>query len=566
MKYKWILPQHPEAADFTHDLHPVLLSVLKRRGFTTRERVDDFLDKSLSGLHDPFLLRDITPAVERILASVQKKEKILIYGDYDADGVTSIAILTQFFRLVQSPSDFYIPHRLKEGYGLSEDGIRYACENGFKLIVTVDTGINNHKEIETARERGIDVIVTDHHKSPEVLPKALAILNPNQPLCAYPNKHLAGVGVAFKLVHACLKQMNYDEKLSKKFLKTLLDYVTLGTIADLASLHGENRKIVATGLKQLLQSPFPGIRTLLDQQILNEKISAGIIAFRVTPKLNASGRTDHGKYSARLLIEEDPSECRNLYAKLDNFNRERQSIEEEDIKNAISQIEAAGDHLHQRVLVVTHPSFHGGVNGIVASKLVEKYHLPAIVFSPYDNNTLKGSARSIRDFCIYDCIDSCRNLCLSFGGHAFAAGLSIEKSNFENFRSKVNEFADKNFDNEAFSPKLYLDSELQFRDISTGFLEDLKKMEPFGLGNSEPVFFTRDVSLYSVPRVLKGKHLKFDVGQNHVSFEAIGFNMGERLHSLKKNDRIDFAYRIGFNHWQGQERVQLEALDFQIHS
>lgn len=565
MKYKWILPQGLQEIDFTHDLHPVLLSVLRRRGMKTREMVVEFLDKSLNGLHDPFLLKDILTAVDRILDSVQKKEKILIYGDYDADGVTSIAILVQFFRLVESPSDFYIPHRLKEGYGLSEEGIRYAKDNGFKLIVTVDTGINNHKEIELAREQGIDVIITDHHKSPETLPKAVAILNPNQPSCPYPNKHLAGVGVAFKLVHACLKRMNYDENLAKKFLKSLLDYVTLGTIADLASLHGENRKIVASGLKQLLQTPFPGIRVLLDQQILNEKISAGIIAFRVTPKLNASGRTDHGKYSARLLVEEDTSECRNLYAKLDNFNRERQSIEEEDIKTAIEQIEASGDLLHQRVLVVTHPSFHGGVNGIVASKLVEKYHLPAIVFSPYDSTILKGSARSIRDFCIYDCIDSCKDLCLSFGGHAFAAGLTVEKSNLDLFRRKVNEFASEHFDQEAFSPKLYLDSELQFKDISTDFLEDLKKMEPFGLGNSEPIFFTRDVSLYSVPRLLKGKHLKFDVGQNHVSFEVIGFNMGHFFHSLKKNDRIDFAYRIGFNHWQGQERVQLEAMDFQIH-
>ena len=565
MKNKWILPQGLQEIAFTHDLHPVLLSVLRRRGMNTLEMVEEFLDNSLKGLHDPFLLRDINPAVDRILDSVNKKEKILIYGDYDADGVTSIAILIQFFRLTESPSDFYIPHRLKEGYGLSEEGIRYAKENGFKLIVTVDTGINNHNEIELAREQGLDVIITDHHKSPETLPKAFAILNPNQPLCGYPNKHLAGVGVAFKLVHACLKRMNYDETKGKKFLKSLLDYVTLGTIADLASLHGENRKIVATGLKQLFQSPFPGIRTLLDQQILNDKITAGIIAFRVTPKLNASGRTDHGKYSAKLLIEEDLSECRNLYAKLDNFNRERQSIEEEDLKNAIAEIEASGDHLHQRVLVVTHPSFHGGVNGIVASKLVEKYHLPAIVFSPYDNNILKGSARSIRDFCIYDCIDSCKNLCLTFGGHAFAAGLTVEKSNLDHFRQKVNEFAKTHFEEEAFSPKLYLDSELQFKDISTSFLEDLKKLEPFGLGNSEPVFFTRDVSLYSMPRLLKGKHLKFDVGQNHVSFEAIGFNMGHLFHSLKKNDRIDFAYRIGFNHWQGQERVQLEALDFQIH-
>lgn len=565
MKYKWILPQHLQNIEFKHDLHPVLLSVLKRRGMKTCEMVDEFLDNSLRGLHDPFLLRDITPAVDRILDSVNKKEKILIYGDYDADGVTSIAILIQFFRLTESPCDFYIPHRLKEGYGLSEEGIHYAKENGFKLIVTVDTGINNHKEIELAHEQGIEVIITDHHKSPETLPKALAILNPNQPLCAYPNKHLAGVGVAFKLVHACLKRMNYDEKESKKFLKSLLDYVTLGTIADLASLHGENRKIVANGLKQLLQSPFPGIRVLLDQQILNEKISAGIIAFRVTPKLNASGRTDHGKYSARLLIEEDPSECRNLYAKLDNFNRDRQTIEEEDIKNAVEQIEASGDHLHHRVLVVTHPSFHGGVNGIVASKLVEKYHLPAIVFSPYGQDILKGSARSIRDFCIYDCIDSCKDLCLSFGGHAFAAGLTVEKSNLEQFRLKVNQFAAEHFDDETFSPKLHLDSELQFNEISTSFLQDLKKMEPFGLGNAEPVFFTRNVSLYSVPRLLKGKHLKFDVGQNHVSFEVIGFNMGELFHSLKKNDRIDFAYRIGFNQWQGQERVQLEALDFQIH-
>ena len=565
MKYRWILPNDTPSPHFGN-LGPILSSVLYRRGIRSKEEMESFLDKSLQGMHDPHEMKDIHLAVERVLQAIKAGEKVLIYGDYDADGVTSIAILIQFFRLTKTPCDFYIPHRIKEGYGLSQEGLKFAAQNGFTLIITVDTGINNLREIEMARQMNLDVIVTDHHKPPEELPKACAVLNPNRLDCSYPNKNLAGVGVAFKLVHACLKKMPLDEKQAKKFLKNLIDYVTLGTIADLVSLTGENRKLVATGLKQIANSPFPGIRILLEQQMIDEKaLSAGVIAYRITPKLNASGRTDHSKYSAKLLIEDNPSECLSLYAKLDTFNRERQSIEEEDVKTAIAIIEESQEYKKNRVLVVTHPSFHGGVNGIVASKLVERYNLPAIVFSPYEINSLKGSARSIKGFSIFDCINACKELCVAFGGHSFAAGLTIEKSNFIPFKEKINSFAYDHFEKDTFEPKIFIDAILSFNDITPSFINDIKSFEPFGLGNPEPLFMSRDATLMTHPRLLKGKHVKFEVGDEKSRFEVIGFNFSQEIpKSLKQGMKIDLVYKIGINNWLGQERVQMEMTDFQI--
>lgn len=563
MKYKWILPTSSSHPGLQHDFHPVLLSVLEQRGFKTPSEINNYLDKSLQGLHDPGDMKHIDRAVTRILEAVERREKIMIYGDYDVDGITGIAILTQFFRLLKIPTSFYVPHRVHEGYGLSAEGIRKAHENGIKLIITVDTGINNHAEILAARQHGINVIVTDHHKAPDRLPDAAAVVNPNQPDCPYPNKHLSGAGVAFKLVHACLRKCSLDEKTCKRFLKNLLDYVTLGTIADLVSLTGENRRMVASGLKQIPSSPFPGIRVILDQLAINHKsLSAGMIAFRVTPKLNASGRVDHGRYSAKLLIEENPAECRHLFSKLELCNRERQCIEESDLDTAVRLIEDDPALLNNRILVVSHPNFHPGVNGIIASRLVEKFHLPSIVLAPDNNGCLKGSARSIRGFNMFECIESCADLCRSFGGHTFAAGMTLDSSKLDAFKSRIYEFMRSNGSRTDFEPTLSIDACLNLPDISAGFIHDLKLMEPFGLGNTEPLFLTRNAVVQNDLRVLKGKHVKFNLRQGKTSFEVIGFNQSKRIAPhVKPNDRVDLVYRVGINTWLGQEKVQLELID-----
>ncbi|MBN2144213.1 MAG: single-stranded-DNA-specific exonuclease RecJ [Candidatus Aureabacteria bacterium] len=563
-QHQWILPEEnrPSFQDYP-EFHPLLLSILYKRGLRSSAEISSFLDKSLHGIHDPYLMHDMEKTVSRIMQALQKKEKILIYGDYDVDGISAITLLSQFFRYIQATHEYYIPHRIKEGYGLNMEGIQTARNNNVKLIITVDTGITGHEAIREASAYGIDVIVTDHHQSPENLPPAYAILNPNQPQCQYPYKYLSGVGVVFKLVHACLKQCGMDETESKRILKSLLDYVTLGTIADVVPLTGENRKLVASGLKQIKLSSFSGIRILFDQTFVEDKpLTPAMIAFKICPKLNASGRTDHANYSARLLLENDPRECLQLFSKLELFNRERKALEENDFTKAIQIIEQDKDHLDKRILVVAHPSFHPGVNGIVASRLTDKYHRPSIVMALNDNGFFKASARSIAGVNIFECLQSCEDLCIAFGGHPFAAGLTLDKSNLQEFTSRINAYMEKHFSTHVFEPRLQIDSFLSFSDITPLLMKGLQDMEPFGLGNPEPVFLTKHAVIQNQPRLLKNKHLKFDVQHAGVTLPVIGFNFSNKAPSLKMNDSIDFVYHLRTNSWLGQTHTQIELIDF----
>ncbi len=564
MKYTWILPQSAIInSPINKDFNPIFLSLLANRGLKEEAEIQSFINKSLKELHDPDEMLDMDKGVNRIITAVNNKEKILIFGDYDVDGITATSILMQFFKFINMQSFFHIPHRMSEGYGLSKIGIDKAKEKGCSLVITVDTGVSNHHEVLYCNSLGMDIIITDHHKVPENLPEAFAVINPNQSKCPYPNKNIAGAGVAFKLVHSCLRKLKVEENECKKFLKQLIDYVTLGTIADLASLTGENRILVSQGLKQISASAFPGIRIIFDQLAQNNALSAGMIAYRITPKLNASGRVDHGKISAKLLIEENPSECRNLFSQIESFNTERQQIEENDLTIAFEIIEKSGKISKNPIIVISDPRFHPGVNGIIAARIVEKYHLPAIVLAPDESGLLRGSARSIKGVNIYDVLNFCQNICKSFGGHAYAAGCTIESSKLEEFTNKVNEFAALNFSKAAFEPKLHIDAIIDLNQINASFIKNLKTLEPFGIGNSEPVFLTRNAIVSSIPRPLKGKHVKFIVYQYTDTFEVIGFNLLHKVESvLKVNDKIDIVYKIGFNFWLGQEKVQLELIDF----
>ncbi len=566
MHTQWIFPEEiPSEGLFENSFHPVVLSILRRRGFLSEKDIGIFLDKSLQGIHDPFLMRDMDKAVSRLLLAIEKKEKILVYGDYDVDGITATSLLIHFLRQAGANHDFYIPHR-SEGYGMSRGGIDKAHKNGVNLVITVDTGTSSVDIIEYAGSLGIEVIVTDHHRPPKTLPRACAILNPNQEGCGYPNKHLCGVGVAFKLVHACLKKSDPDEIRNKQFLKSLLDFVTLGTIADVSSLTGENRAIVAYGLKNLAKSVFPGIRTLLEQsQLGTQALTAGTLAFRVIPKLNAAGRTDHAKISVKLLTEPDLGVCFSLFSKLESCNKERREIEENDLQRAIGLVEAEQAHVKNRILVVTHPSFHPGVNGIVAARLTERYRLPTIVMAQGEKGELKGSARTFAGINIFSCIDSCKHLCVSFGGHLYAAGLTLDPGKFDEFKTEVSRFAEQNFSKEMLEPKLKIDARLSFEQVTEDFLRDLKSLGPFGMGNPEPVFHSQLAELRTPPQILKGKHLKLNLSQGDARFEAIGFNLAERNPlKLKAKDTIDVVYRVSPHTWMGEERIQLEMLDFKM--
>jgi len=566
MQPQWIFPKEiPSDTFLENNLHPVVLSILRRRGFSNAKDIGIFLDKTLQSIHDPGLMKDMDKAVSRLLSAIEKKEKILVYGDYDVDGITATSLLIHFFRRVNAFHDFYIPHR-SEGYGMSLEGIDKAHKNGVKLVITVDTGTSSHEVIEHANSLGLDVIVTDHHRPSKTLPRACAILNPNQEGCAYPNKHLCGVGVAFKLVHACLKKMETEEDKSRQFLKSLLDFVTLGTIADVCSLTGENRAMVAYGLKHLAESIFPGIRTLLEQSNLSDQIlTAGILAFRVIPKLNAAGRTDHAKISVKLLTEPDLGVCFSLFSKLEFCNKERREIEQDDLQRAIALVEADQTHLRNRILVVAHPSFHPGVNGIVASRLTERYHLPTIVMAMGEKGELKGSARTYAGINIFSCIDSCKHLCMSFGGHLYAAGLTLSPDNLDEFKEGVSRYAEENFSTEMLQPKLKIDANLNFDQVTEDFLRDLKSLGPFGMGNPEPAFLCQLAELRTPPQILKSKHLKLNLSQGDIKLEAIGFNLMDNIpFKLKAKDTIDLVCRVSSNMWQGEERTQLEILDLKL--
>jgi len=567
MRYKWnfsneneaLLPEMREQS-----FSSALLHVLQKRGFKTKDDMDAFLDKSIMGIHDPESLLNIDKAVSRIKKAIDNQEKIMIYGDYDVDGITAVAVFVTFFKYLNLKPQFYIPHRIEEGYGLSEDSIKKASSNNVNLIITVDTGITNVMEVSLADKLGMDVIITDHHTPGIELPKALAIVNPHQRGCSYPNKNLAGVGVAFKVVHACLRELAIDSLESKKILRNLLDYVTLGTIADQVSLLGENRRLVATGLNQISRSSFPGIRIMLDSlESTNAVCNAKTLSFKVTPKLNASGRMNHSNISVKLLIEEDPLICRDLFTQIESFNLERQRIEEKNLQVAMKLVSMDKNFEDERIIVLHHKSFHPGVNGILASRLVDKFHRPAIILSLNSENKLIGSARSIALINIYECLDHCKELLLSFGGHDFAAGLKLDMGNLDKLKRKLDSFIKKSHPEKNPPPFIDIEASIDFSEITPSFIDDLKMLEPFGYENKSPVFITKQAVLRSKPKVLKGKHVKFYLAQGDYSFDVIGFNFAEEVISyIKANDKIDIIYHISINSWLGQESVQLEMLDF----
>ncbi len=567
MRYEWNFSNEnialfPEMKE--QNLSPAILHVLQKRGFSKKEDVDTFLDKSIMGIHDPKSLLNIDKAVGRIKKAIDNHEKIMIYGDYDVDGTTAVAVFLTFFKSLNIKPLFYIPHRIKEGYGLSKDAIQKASSNAVDLIITVDTGITNITEVMLANKLGIDVLITDHHTPGSELPEAYAIVNPHLSGCLYPNKALAGVGVAFKVVHACLRELSFDEITSKNILRKLLDYVTLGTIADQVSLIGENRRLVATGLKQIAKSSFPGVRIMMDAlECTNSVCNAKTISFKVTPKLNASGRMNHSNMSVKLLVEEDPLVCRDLFAQIESFNSERQRIEEENLKVAMKLVSMDKSFKDDRIIVLYHPSFHPGVNGIIASRLTDKFHRPAIILSVNSDDQLIGSARSIALINIYKCLDHCKELLLAFGGHDFAAGLKVDLKNIDALKIKLNSFIKKCHPKKNPPPFIDIEACVDFSEITPSFIDDLKMLEPFGQGNRSPVFITRQAVLRSKPKVLKGKHVKFYLAQGDYSFDVIGFNFAEEVISyIKANDKIDIIYHISINSWLGQESVQLEMLDF----
>ncbi|MDH7512664.1 MAG: single-stranded-DNA-specific exonuclease RecJ [Clostridiales bacterium] len=533
-----------------------LARILTNRNILSAGEADRFLFGTLEDLHDPFLLRDMNKAVVRIKEAIRRKEKILVFGDYDADGVLSVVMLLRALRGLGAEVDYFIPERLKEGYGIKEEHIRIILERKAGLVISVDCGVKALSFVNRAKKEGVDVIITDHHRPGEVLPEAVAIINPVLEDSGYPYKNLAGVGVVYKLLQALFQSEGRESWLSH-----YAKLVAIGTIADVADLRGENRILVKHGLKGLETISNRGLRGLVRICGLGEKkISEGDIGFRIGPRLNAAGRMESADTAVQLFFAETEEESNRLAKRLDDLNAERQREEEKIYKEAMNWIESAGLAKRYKALLLGCEGWHRGTIGIVASKLKDAFCRPVLLFT-YDDGKAFGSGRSITEFSFIDCLDECRELFVDYGGHKMAVGCVLVRDKLAPLKARINELAEKRLSEEDVKRKVRVDVKIDFTDINIPFLDHFFRLSPFGVGNPKPVFLTEDAEVLSHPHPLQEKHIKFSVRQDGRSFEALGWEKGSWITSIKKGDRISLVYSLQFSQLLGQENVSLSIED-----
>ena len=545
-------------------LKEFLAKVLVSKGFDTPEKADEYLNSNINSLADPFLLVDMDKAVDRIKKAVSYNEKIMIYGDYDVDGITSVAALFRYLTFKGADVCCYIPERVNEGYGLNTLAIERFANDGVKLIITVDSGITAHEEIEFARGLGIDVVITDHHECREELPEAVAVVNPHRPDSTYPFKELAGVGVVFRLICAYEGNRNLSNIASK-----YSDIVALGTVADVMPIVGENRIIVKHGLASLVNTKNKGLCALIEQTFSERKISqrknitASSIGFGLAPRINAAGRIGDVNKALQLLITENKAEADNIATYLCSVNRERQLVENMIFEEAVNQIESSHDFDNDKVIVLVSEKWHLGVIGIVASKITERYKLPSILIS-IDGDIGKGSGRSVKGFNINEAISSCKNLLIKYGGHELAAGLTIDKDNVADFRRAINEYANKTFDFSSVCNYLNADFEIDVNEITVDHAKEIQSMEPFGLQNPLPLFFIKDVKIKELYSIGEGKHLKMVIEKNGHYATALYFGMPVDRFGFAEGDYVDLMCNIDLNDFRGTLSVQIVIKDVRM--
>ncbi len=542
-------------------INEVICKILVQRSVDNFEKAKDFFRPNLEQLHDPFLMKDMQLAVDRILSAISKKEKILVYGDYDVDGTTSVACMFQFLLKIYDAAfiDFYIPHRYREGYGISKAGIDFAKENKFDLIISLDCGIKSADLISYAKSLGIDFIVCDHHLPDSILPPAIAILNPKQIDCNYPYKELCGCGVGFKLIVALSQTLNLDES----FYIPYLDLVATAIAADIVSITGENRILTYHGLEQINTNPSAGIKSLIQIGDLKNKLSITNVVFVIAPRVNAAGRMDDAKKAVQLFIEKDIEKSFQLAKELQIDNTDRKEADSTITEEALAIIDADESLIQRNTTVVFKEHWHKGVVGIVASRLTEKYYRPTVVLTQ-SGEIVSGSARSVVGYNLYEAIHACREYLLGYGGHFAAAGLSMLPENVNNFSNKFEEVVSSTIDANLLIPEIIIDAEVSFADLSISFYKILCQMEPFGPDNMKPVFITRNVISTPNSRVLKEAHIKFDLKQDNRFMNGIGFNMADKFDLLTMNKPIDIVYTLDLNEWNGNTDLQLKMIDFRL--
>lgn len=534
-----------------------ICKILIQRSINTFEKAKSFFRPELSQLHDPFLMKDMDKAVQRIDYAFRQKERILVFGDYDVDGTTSVASMYQFLKNLYPQIDYYIPHRYREGYGISKAGIDYAYENKISLIISLDCGIKSVSLIAYAKELGIDFIVCDHHLPEDELPPAVAILNAKQPGCNYPYKELCGCGVGFKLMQAISLFLSLP---AQSYLE-YLDLVATAIAADIVPITGENRILAYYGLKKVNEKPCTGIKALMHLANVQKEMLVNNLVFVIAPRINAAGRMDDARKAVQLFIEPDYDKALTIAEMLHNDNTDRKEADINITEEALSIINSNDLLIKRKTTVVYQEHWHKGVVGIVASRLIDKgYYRPTVVLTK-SGEIMAGSARSVAGFNLYEAVHACREHLLGYGGHFAAAGMTLLPENVEAFSQKFEEVVSGNIDEQLLIPEIIIDAELSFTEINHSLYKIIQQMEPFGPENMRPVFIAKSVKDTGFSRIVKEKHLRFDVEQNNIRLTGIGFDMADRLPVIQLNKYFDLIFTLDMNEWNGEKFIQLRVID-----
>ena len=555
----WVVsPPRPEADALAEALSipPAIARVLVNRKILTPDAARAFLHGGLEGLHDPYLMKGMDKAVDRVRQAIDRGEKILVFGDYDVDGVLSTVMLVKALRILGAKVEYFIPERLTDGYGIKDDHVRIPVERGAALVISVDCGVKAVEFTARAREQGVDVVVTDHHRPGDVLPDAVAVLDPVLADSGYPDRGLAGVGVTFKLIQALLQKAGKDAGLPH-----YMKLVSIGTVADVAELKGENRLFVKHGLEGLRNVTNTGLRSLLEAcGLANRKISEGDLGFRIGPRINAAGRMGMTDLAVRLFFSEDPAETFGLVQKLDELNAQRQKTEERIFTEARERIEDRGLDRKYKCLVLGSPDWHRGVIGIVASKLKDRFNRPVVLFN-YENGKAHGSGRSIPEVPLIELLEECRDFFSSYGGHKLAVGCTLPTDRMGAFKAALNPLAAGRISEDNLKRKIRIDGPLDFGAVDDRFLETFSLLVPFGVGNPKPLFVAEDVEVVGEPQVLQGKHLKFLARQNGRVLEALGWDKADWRHVLRRGGRVSLAFSLMLSEYLGERKISLSIED-----
>ncbi|MBS1746084.1 MAG: single-stranded-DNA-specific exonuclease RecJ [Bacteroidetes bacterium] len=538
-------------------INKTLCRILVQRGIDNYELSKKFFRPELSLLHDPWLMKDMLKAVTRIITAINDSENILVFGDYDVDGTTSVACMYQYLKSIYPNVGFYIPHRYREGYGISKAGIDYANENNFSLIISLDCGIKSASLVEYAKQFNIDFVICDHHLPDDIVPDAVAVLDPKQHDCNYPFKELCGCGVGFKLMQALSEELKLPDSTFLKYI----DLVAVAIAADIVEITDENRVLAFYGLKKANENPAVSLKALLTLAGMQKQIHINTLVFIVAPRINAAGRMDDARKAVQLFIEDDYDKALELAGLLHNDNTERKEADSNITEEALSIIENDASLKIKKTTVVYKEHWHKGVVGIVASRLIENYYRPTIVLTK-SGDVIAGSARSVPGFNLYEAIHACREHLLGYGGHFAAAGLSLSEVELPGFIESFEKVVAATIDEDLLVPEILIDAELSFKEINFTLLNILEQMEPFGPGNMRPVFISRNVTDSGYSKVLKEQHIRFVLQQNGKTFTGIGFNMADKFDLLDNRLPIDIIYTLDINEWNGERMIQLKVIDF----